>query len=498
MGNETDEPIATSTGVREATKARGNNSDRMLHQLRDALKRDGDFPANAHAIEELNKLAAEPSTSAEQITELILKDPSLSTRLLHVVNGPKYNRSKPIMTVSQAVIQLGVQPIVELFSDLKLQPDLAVSQEKNVIYQDSFKKTICTSLLSSSLMPALNDSESRDKELGYLTGSFSELGTLLLAHYFPRTYSTATNKAITEGQGINLVLKDITGINPYGLSLEAIKTLDLPAFYKNIVHSCTSDNQPDESSGDFSKIANSIKVSQDISSVLVFDQDEQRLKKIVEDADKNYGITGEALHSALGELPGILRDHCSSLNIELAPLPDFVHSYARRSFDIIQPGLHERINSFIDEIRGSIERGEPSAAIITSVMETIAWGLRFDRVMLLLASPNNTLVGRMILGNSKTEPRSIVRSLGADAGKLAPDAMAFRESRPVFKGQSIFHYGNPVMAIPVGFGDRRIGVIYADRISVDLMSPEITEREREAVTVLANLIDRTLQSRTEK
>jgi HD-like signal output (HDOD) protein len=53
--------------------------EKLLKRLRNALQRDGDFPASAKVVSELKRLTSDPKTTANQITEVILKEPSLGT-----------------------------------------------------------------------------------------------------------------------------------------------------------------------------------------------------------------------------------------------------------------------------------------------------------------------------------------------------------------------------------------------------------------------------------
>ena len=126
-------------------------------------------------------------------------------------------------------------------------------------------------------------------------------------------------------------------------------------------------------------------------------------------------------------------------------------------------------------------------------METLAWGMGFDRVLLLLKQPNKqSLVGRLLLGdNCNTDPQAIVRPLGRDANPYAVEARAFDESRPIFLGDGVLDDGWPIAALPVGIGDRAIGVIYGDMTSKD-DSAELSEQHKAAIGVLSELLDRAI------
>jgi HD-like signal output (HDOD) protein len=64
----------------------------------------------------LNEVARDPDSSASELAEVILHDPSLSSRILRIANSAFYSRAGTtgITTVTQAVVVIGFQPLVRL------------------------------------------------------------------------------------------------------------------------------------------------------------------------------------------------------------------------------------------------------------------------------------------------------------------------------------------------------------------------------------------------
>jgi GAF domain-containing protein len=201
----------------------------------------------------------------------------------------------------------------------------------------------------------------------------------------------------------------------------------------------------------------------------------------------------------VGELPTLFKDHCLSLDLQLPSLPEFIETYASPETALGSPekaaapisDQEAQYNQYVAEIRQAVEAREPTSSIITSVMETLAFGLKFDRVLLLLMAPSKTkLMGRLGLGDTgAVDPKSIVRPLGAEASPSAADARAIKESRPVFIGDPILEGGWPFAVTPIGFGQRCVGIIYGDRVA---SQGELTQREQAAIGILAELLDRSI------
>lgn len=483
--------------------------EKLIKRLRAALQRDGDFPASAKIVAELRRLTSDPRTTANQITEVILKEPSLGTRVLHLVNSSFYQRAKPIMTVSQAVIQIGMKPLAELCSGLVLLQKFVPAARRGGSFASCLQKTICTSLLAGSLGSATTRGKSSSAdEMGYLAGSFAELGTLLLAFYFPQVYDTAVKRAKAKNRDISQCIQEITGVTPLLLSREVLDALKLPEFYKEVLATAdlAASNMTAQKDDDNSTTltARSLLAAEQISDAIVFKKGKQELDQTLNKIKKNISIDAHVLDSVIGELPQRFRDHCTTIEINLGALPEFVSSYSgqdpsKETGDTKDDGgLESNFESFIEEIRQAIENREPTSSIITSVMETLAWGLKFDRVLLLLLQQNKRgLTGRMILGTSDIDPKSISRPLAPDAKSDAPDAAAFGKAKPVFFGSPIFEDGKPMVAIPVGQGVQAVGVIYADRQSTENKTASaLSELEQSLISTLTELLDRSISMST--
>ncbi len=502
-----DHESSTRQGAPEGAKPEFAAED-LVAKLKKALGKDGDFPASAKVVAELRQLASDPNSSANQITEIILKEPSLGARVLHTVNSSFYHRGTPIMTVSQAVMRLGMKTLADLCAGLVLLQKFVPASRRGGSFAICLRKMVVTSLLSATVTSEANKAQpgAKTNESGYLAGALAELGTLLLAYYFPNVFDNALKRSETKHQNLARSIFEITGITPVTLSLEILDALNLPQFYKDVLKASenvqlstpTTQNERALSpmQADIQRCARSLKVAQAVSEVLTFNGDKREIDAILGSV-KNIGFDDGIVRRVLGDLPESFRTHCNLIEIDLPALPDFVATYS-------EPEAGEKkdersssdpFKQFVEEIRQAVESREPTASIITSVMETLAWGLKFDRVLLLLLSPNKTsLVGRMLLGASDIDPKKISRTIGRTAPPKACEALAFHDSRPVFRGTAVLDGGWPFAAIPIGSGARTIGVIYSDHVGGK--HDELSSREQAAISVLSELLERSVNAQT--
>ena len=473
--------------------------EQFLEKLRRALKKDGDFPASARVVAELRRLASDPRTPADKITELILREPSLGTRILSVVNSAFFRRVKPIMTVSQAVVQLGMKSIAELCAGLILLQKFVSSARQNTPFAACLRKTMLTSLTASALNPALTSSkDAQQDETGYLAGAFLEMGVLLLAFYFPQVYENAFRRAEQKHIPVGQALFELIGVTPVQLSIEVIKALELPQFYIELLQEVESPTNKDEDrtlpilKEQAVRLGKNVCAAEAISQVISEGGSKAAVDHVLEKVQKDLGISMESLQSAVSSIPTLFQDHCSTLQLTLPNLPDFVAQYSPTSSKTVAGNSqNDAYSSYIQEIKNAVDASEPTASVITSVMEALAFGIKFDRVMLLLL--NNTrqkLVGRMMLGQVKGfDPSRCEVIITSDPKHALVKALSMKTAS--FEGTGIFEDGWPLTAIPIGTSGQIVGVVYADRQEKS-GGDELSETEKAAIRQITDLLEKSV------
>ena len=488
----------------------------FIGKLKSALRKDGDFPASAKTVTELRMLVNDPKTTASQITEVILREPSLGIRVLHLVNSSFYRRGKTIMTVTQAVVQIGMKPLAELCAGLILLQKFVPAARQGGPFAYCLRRSVLSSLLASSVSNQISVSEtSREKandETGYLAGAFAELGTLLLAFYFPQIYESALKRAEEKGLDLGTAIKHTIGLTPLQLSTEVIRALELPAYYIDVLEA----SQEPKTVANLSKLptsreqvmstANSVFAGTLLSDVISAGKGKLDMDKALSKLKDQLGVSPETLLNVVGSITPVYLEHCSSLQLTLPSLPEYLRSYEKAAAeksagsaagsDAAEESVESNVRDYIEEIKRLVDERAPTATIVTTVMETLAFGLGFDRVIMMLVNQSrDKLIGRMMLGQIPNfDATKFHRPIGRTAHPQAVDNLAFSEGRAVFAGEPVFEDGWPRMAIPIGFGKRAVGVVYGDRSkTVDAaIKRELTSREQANITLLAELLDNSI------
>ncbi len=142
-----------------------------------------EFPALSRSIEQV-LLKVDEEASLQHITNVILKDYSLTLRILRTANSSLYNRSgRHIRSISHAVTLLGVEAVREMATGVVLLEHFRK-------HSPGLKELILLSLLTANHAREVADRVGYPKrEEAYLCGMFRNLGEVLVACYHPRGYA---------------------------------------------------------------------------------------------------------------------------------------------------------------------------------------------------------------------------------------------------------------------------------------------------------------------
>ena len=458
-------------------------SEQFIEKLRKALLLNGDFPACAKTVNELRVLASNPNTPANKMSELILRDPSLSTKILNFVNSAFFQRGTQITTISQAVMHIGTKQLAELCSNFTLLQKLVPTARKGGPFALALERLISTSILTSILNSSEATNKAKNEESGYLVGTFSEIGLMLTSYYFPKLFENAHQRSLEKNISLNKSIKQLTGFEPLEISLEVLVTLKMPTVYTASVITALKFKNNEikfESLDSSQSLTKNLLIAQDISSNIVGEYNNTPLNEIVQNISNLYNIGNDKLYDCIELFSKEFPNHCQTMQIELPPIEKLDElSEAKNSSSTIKnceanellDGSNDEkvtektkvtMQKYLQDIKESIENDESIASIITTIMESFVWGLNFDRVLLLLVDIERTkLQGRMFLGNStdNLEPKNIIIPLDITSAKVP--SKCFYNGQITTSGELVFPKDSSCIAIPIGLHETCIGVLYA-------------------------------------
>jgi HD-like signal output (HDOD) protein len=170
-----------NTNISDSNNA-NENGKTALENLLAAMDAGGDFPALSRTITEINQAVGDENSRASKITEIILRDVSLTKKLLRLVNAAHYGSfgSQPISTISRAVVILGFNAVrnaavsLMLFEHLQNHANVDLLRGEAV---DSFFRGVLGRMLAAG-------AGVRDSEEAFISALFRDLGRLMARFHF--------------------------------------------------------------------------------------------------------------------------------------------------------------------------------------------------------------------------------------------------------------------------------------------------------------------------
>ena len=174
LEDDTDQEVA-HLPLKEAT----------LALLTKRMKTRKDFPAMSQNVVELNTKALREDTSAAELSNVIIKDFALTSKLLRLVNSPFYGQYRGrVMTVSRAVVIMGFEEVRQLALGLMMFDRLERVQPKQAkVLKDEALSSLTSSLVARKLAVHAGG---LDPEAVAVCAMFHKLGKYIAYFYLPK------------------------------------------------------------------------------------------------------------------------------------------------------------------------------------------------------------------------------------------------------------------------------------------------------------------------
>lgn len=145
-----------------------------------------ELPAMSNHVSELLVLTRKARVTAGELAKVILKDFSLTNKVLQVVNSAYYSRGVPVTTIERAVTALGIEVIGELALTVSLIEEFL----KAGVEKEGISKLLAISFLSAHLSKAIAQRKRLlvAPEEAYICTLLHDLGRVVIFIYLPHVY----------------------------------------------------------------------------------------------------------------------------------------------------------------------------------------------------------------------------------------------------------------------------------------------------------------------
>jgi len=199
-------------------------------------------------------LLAEQRYSA-QIAEIVRRDPSLTSRLLRLVNSVYYGLTTPVNSIEEAVFYLGVRQIRQLTMVTPIIEDFQrLTRQCAFPWREFWQHCIGTAILTREVISAVH---APTDEADYVAGLVHDVGKIVMAWSFPDHFAEIHRQASPGKHDLLDLENEILGIDHAELGARYLEHHRLPEV---MIKSARFHHRPEEASG-YEKMVASVQIA---------------------------------------------------------------------------------------------------------------------------------------------------------------------------------------------------------------------------------------------
>jgi HD-like signal output (HDOD) protein len=162
--------------------------------ITDQIRRSKDLLSLPQAISELLTEMEKPEFSADSLSKIILKDPSLTSRILRIANSAFYHRFADIRSVQQAVVVLGMTTVKCLALSSSILNRERVEKSSGVDAKALFTNILTTAAAAEKIAQMAGFKATEEAFIG---GLLHDIGIIFFLHRHPEKYRNIAKKNLT-------------------------------------------------------------------------------------------------------------------------------------------------------------------------------------------------------------------------------------------------------------------------------------------------------------
>lgn len=417
------------------------------------------LPVLNGVLSEIKGLAKSDDASIYQLSEVILRDPNLTSQVLRIANTALYNpASVPINTVSRATVVLGTGGILSIAISALVADSMNKGGRRERLMQ-SYGRSFHAAVQARNLMTELK-SHSHREEI-FIAGLLCNIGELTLWCCDDPRIDQLDQKLAEGAQSVEQSCMQTLGVQFKSLSRGLAKQWDLGEVLQDALSPTPRGRQ-----------AQAVLLGEQVSRAVESGWDGPELGRLLPTLSKFMGCEPEAARESLlrnaQQAAEVVRDY------GLPQAAQWILQPRAQSAAVNNP-LGTVVEVFAAAEQMTFERCDING-LLKVMVEGMHQALGLDRVVLaVLNGPHTRLTGKYAAGSgcerlfgeflfALDEGRNLFTELLATQKPMLVDSERNAEQRALLSEKMVRLFGSGAFLLaPIGVGHRRFGLFYADR-----------------------------------
>jgi len=172
------------------------------------------------------KLVQREDVTAHELAHLVQSDPALTARVLRLANSPTIGARRPVVSVLDAVVLVGMKSVCQFALGLSLVGKYARGRCAAFDYPAYWSRSLA---LAVAIQALVGRERSVAPEEAFTLGLLADIGRLALATAWPEEYGTCLQQA--QGDALSGLEKERFAIDHDALSLTLLADWGFPAVF---------------------------------------------------------------------------------------------------------------------------------------------------------------------------------------------------------------------------------------------------------------------------
>jgi len=277
------------------------------------------LPALPATAMEVLRLTQSDRASADELAEVISHDPSLTAKLLKMVNSPLFGVRREVSSVQQAVAMAGQRAVRVTALSVSLT-DMVKAQREDGFDFVSYWRSSLTTAVAGRLLAQSTAADLVDE--AFVAGLLSQIGRLAAHRAIPERYAEVIAHREANGGRLRDAEREILGVTGAGIGRALLQKWSLPNAICAAVGACQGEGllELPEPQQRLARLVHAAVVTADLFCSEIAAGALDQVKSVVRSC---AGLGETELEAILTELDAHVRQAAADLSLEIGATADY-------------------------------------------------------------------------------------------------------------------------------------------------------------------------------